>query len=386
MRPPRAAARRPRWPTARCGACSSSPARRKRRAGHETARHPSQGGRALQRAGRDRGAQRRPRRAGGPNELGKSTILRAVWSALFAQHTSKKQDIELLRPYGGGAPLVELDFDIGPGSFRLRKQFLAARSAELRNLGTGQVARGADAETELAALIGASGGFALLFAEQGRPLAVPAPVATGGAAVMAAIEREVSSVADGGAVRGLAERVRDELSLLVTAHHGRPTGVYKSALDERERLQRARAEAEKRLVQARLRLDELEAVRGRIAALADADAARERMAAATQAQRVFEEAREAREKFKAAEAAIAACARQHEALGAVLDAFDRRLGELTKLEAGAAEAAPLLAGAEARATDSAGRALDYRQRRDGLAAALAGLERRRKALEAAAPP
>ncbi len=85
----------------------------------------------------------------GPNELGKSTILKAVNTALFLPHTSKKQEIEELRPYAGGAPLIELDLEVEGRRWRLRKQYLSARAAELRDMTTGQIARGADAETQL---------------------------------------------------------------------------------------------------------------------------------------------------------------------------------------------------------------------------------------------
>lgn len=48
----------------------------------------------------------------GPNELGKSTILRAVKLALFEKHTSAKKEIDSLRPYAGGAPLIEIDLEV----------------------------------------------------------------------------------------------------------------------------------------------------------------------------------------------------------------------------------------------------------------------------------
>ncbi len=105
----------------------------------------------------------------GPNEFGKSTILKALNTALFLPHTSKKADD--LRPYAGGAPLIELDLDVQGRSWRLRKQYLSSRSAELRDLSTGQLSRGADAEAQLASLLGGTGHFALLCVEQGTAMA-----------------------------------------------------------------------------------------------------------------------------------------------------------------------------------------------------------------------
>ncbi len=166
----------------------------------------------------------------GPNEFGKSTILKAVKLALFEQHRSKHRKLEAFRPYSGGAPLIEVDFDIDGKSWRIRKQFLSSPAAELRDLQSGTITRGVDAEARMSELLGGSGHFALLCVDQGTPIAAVTPVETGGTAIMAAIESEVESVADGTAARFVGERVREQLSVLVTAHHGRPTGEYKSAL------------------------------------------------------------------------------------------------------------------------------------------------------------
>ena len=95
----------------------------------------------------------------GPNELGKSTILKAVKLALFEQHKSKKtRTVEVLRPYSGGAPLVEVDFEIDGKLWRIRKQFLAHASAELKDLQSGDIWRGGDAESELLKLLSGSAG------------------------------------------------------------------------------------------------------------------------------------------------------------------------------------------------------------------------------------
>ena len=108
----------------------------------------------------------------GSNELGKSTILKAVKLVLFEQHKSKKtKTVEVLRPYSGGAPLVEVDFEIDGKSWRIRKQFLAQASAELKDLHSGRVWRGGDAERELSKLLSGSRGaehFSLLWVERTR--------------------------------------------------------------------------------------------------------------------------------------------------------------------------------------------------------------------------
>lgn len=320
----------------------------------------------------------------GPNEFGKSTILKALRTALFEQHRSKHRKLEALRPYTGGAPLIEVDFDIGGKPWRIRKQFLSAPAAELRDLQSGSIARGVDAETRLTALLGSAGHFALLCVEQGTPLAALTPIETGGKSFMAAIESEVESVADGSAARFVEARVRDELATLFTSHNPpRPTGVLKAALDERDQLLRQLKEAQRRLADAQDRLDRLEALRKRLSQLSDADGEHQRTLAAEEARRLFTEAHVAREKCKAAEGAVVSCERQLAAVTAVLEAFDRRVDDLARLEVAADEMAPLLAACEARASACVARTLESRAARDALKNAMASLERDRRALERA---
>jgi DNA repair exonuclease SbcCD ATPase subunit len=316
----------------------------------------------------------------GPNEFGKSTILKALNTALFLPHTSKKADD--LRPYAGGAPLIELDLDVQGRSWRLRKQYLSSRSAELRDLSTGQLSRGADAEAQLASLLGGTGQFALLCVEQGTAMASMAPMKTGGSALMAAIESEVETVADGSAARFIGERVKAELAPLLTSHNPpRPTGALKTALDELAVLERQRAEAQTRLGRAQERLDELETLRSRLAKLADPETVQAREQAANEARRAFDEAREAREKAKAADQAVASCERHLGALKQALDGFDRRAGERAKLQAAVDDSAPSLAEAETHYGAAKVRVVESRQTRDALKRALAAMECSRRRLE-----
>lgn len=46
----------------------------------------------------------------GPNELGKSTIFRAIEAVFLEKHTVGGKVLEALRPYSGGEPLIEADF------------------------------------------------------------------------------------------------------------------------------------------------------------------------------------------------------------------------------------------------------------------------------------
>ena len=317
----------------------------------------------------------------GPNEFGKSTILKAVKAALFDAHRSKHRKLDMLRPYAGGAPLIEIDFEVAGNPWRIRKQFLSSPTAELRDLHSGSVTRGVDAEARLEELLGGAGRFALLCADQGMALASMTPLETGGAAFMSAIECEVESIADGSAARFVGERVKEQLAVLVTAHRGQPTGNYKSALDELATLERQRAEAQTRLGRAQQRLDELEALQNRLAKLADPEAVQVREQAANDARRAFDEAREAREKAKAADQAVASCEKHLGALKQALDVFDRRAGERAKLQAAVDDSAPLLAEAETHYGGVKVRVVESRQTRDSIKRALAAMESSRRMLE-----
>ena len=89
----------------------------------------------------------------GPNEAGKSTLVRAIRAAFFERHKSSM--VEDLRPWGEGssaAPRVEIDFDLAGQPHRLVKSFLGKKRCTLA-IGTRQF-DGADAEDHLAQLFG----------------------------------------------------------------------------------------------------------------------------------------------------------------------------------------------------------------------------------------
>jgi len=324
----------------------------------------------------------------GPNELGKSTILKAVRLALFEQHKSKAKKLEAFRPYAGGAPLVELDLEIDGALWRLRKQFLSAPAAELKELRKGgKVSRGGDAETELAKLLAGAGSadrIALLWVDQGKSLLPLEATSTATAPFMAAIEDEVKSVVDGGVARLVQASVKDELADLVTSHAvPRPTGRYKAALEEQDALGRQRADAQGRLDRARARLDRLEGLREALARLSDPAAVAGRLEAAVTAKRALEEAGAAREQCRRAEEARNAQQETFEMRKASLSELDGKLADLSKLEAAAARDAPAIEELQRRVGAGEAKERELRQRRDAIRAALAAAERERRAIEVA---
>ena len=323
----------------------------------------------------------------GPNELGKSTILKALRRALESKYTSKTKDIEALRPYGGGAPLVELDLEIDGKTWRLRKRFLSSPSAELKDLSTGAIARGGDAETELAKLLkGASEAerLGLLWVDQGKSLAAVVPADKARSALVATIEGEVETVADGGVARAVEAYVEAELAEFVTKKAERPTGRYKDALTERERLRAELNGADVRLQRAQDRLDRLQQVRARIAQLANPAAAAGQAEAATAGKRALEEAGTARAQLRRAEETMRAHQETFDARKSALAGLEGKLADLAKLEALSGEAAPQITELTGKASEGEAHESACRQRHEDLRAALAKAERERKAIEAAA--
>ena len=87
----------------------------------------------FQRADRARGPNRRARRAGRTRTSSASRpSSRRVKAGAVRPSTLQDAEIEALRPYAGGAPLIEVDFEIDGTPWRMRKQFLVSRSAELQ--------------------------------------------------------------------------------------------------------------------------------------------------------------------------------------------------------------------------------------------------------------
>ncbi|MDH4982685.1 AAA family ATPase [Hyphomicrobium sp. D-2] len=318
----------------------------------------------------------------GPNEFGKSTIMRALQLVLFEQHRGRSRKLEAFRPYSGGAPLIELDFEARGKAWRLRKQFLSSPLAELRDLQSNNVARGADAELRLAELIEAPGNFALLYAEQGLPLAQIDARKVGGAAFLSAIEAEIENVADGSVVRTVADRVRTELATLMTAHAvPRPTGELKRALDERESLDKEAREAGVRLAEAQARLDRLEGLRAELDSLTAPGAGELREARRNEARDALAAAVEARNRMRAAEQARKTQEENGRARAAVLKGYEGRLSALAKCEEQRTEFEAAIVAAEQEVLTHANRKRECQVALDELKQAVAAGEAARKLRE-----
>jgi DNA repair exonuclease SbcCD ATPase subunit len=269
----------------------------------------------------------------GANEAGKSTLFKALEFALFHRHRTARQELVIARPYGGGAPLVEVDFELAGKVWRIRKRFLADQSAELVCRTTGAVARGNDAEEGLEGLLaeaGVVGGRSLLWPKQGALLAPKEIDRPGEDVLRAAIDREIARAAGGDAVRRVRDGVRQALGELVTAKQQKPRGPYLAVLN---RAEQAVAELESALADSKAcellfdRLAEIDAVLrthpGMRAAL------QTRLSNAEEQLRLAQQARAER---AAAELSLAQVQSAYREAAAVLGKLDENLAEFSRLE------------------------------------------------------
>lgn len=295
----------------------------------------------------------------GRNEAGKSTLFRALSTLIGVEHTSSARRVLALRSDRGGAPLIEADLEIDGRPWRMRKRYLAQKSAEVTDLAGGNLWRGADAEDMIGKLLSGSGRDAMraiIWVEQTKSFALPSDgkgdLST---AVSALIEQEATEAAGHAQLRHVRDRVGAALAVYVTTQTRRPKkgGPLETAQRTKAELAARLEAAEDKLMRAadraqRLSLLREEAGQGALSEPAIA-AARERLKAAGKA---VKDGEQARERLKAAEERL----EKHRLL---LDAAKR---ELTQFELWQAENSQLdregaeLVAAASRATEALDRA------------------------------
>ena len=328
-----------------------------------------------------------------PNEHGKSTLFDALHALFYARHASRAQEVQALRPHGGGAPEIRAEIESeAAGPVTLVKRWFARPEARVERAGQ-VIARADEAEAFISGLVGgAEGGPAgLLWVRQGlHGLEDGAGKAREAALaarrdLLSSVAGEVDAMTGGRRMDAALARCRAELAELVTPGRAQPKGAYKAAADEAAALAgradslretaRALSEALDARRDARKELaglEDPEAVEARRARLAEAEAAHEaarkhadRLEAATRARDLARlEARQAAERRAALREARTAreTARKlsEEAEAALADARERETEAETAL--GQAEAARAAAAEANAAAEAERRALQRRDR------------------------
>lgn len=201
----------------------------------------------------------------GPNESGKSTLVRAIRAAFFERHKSSKVDD--LQPWGDSAaiPTVELDFEWQGQSWKLVKSFLKKQRCDLAV--DGAAYSGDEADDMLADLLGFElpkrgasrpdqwGIPGLLWIEQGAGQEIQAPVEHAGQHLKAALGDNLGEVTSSTGDE-LINRVTAERAKLLTAT-GKATGDYDKAIKEVDALQIEFDALQERIQQYRQQVDRL---------------------------------------------------------------------------------------------------------------------------------
>lgn len=168
------------------------------------------------------------------NERGKSSLLAALEMVLFLPHSSWKGDAKRLQR-DDGAPVGEVDFTHDGRAYRLTKQFVKSKHAELIDLRSGAViATKREAEERLGDMLGlnstARGPSGLLWVRQGDSM----DPAQDDGQVASRLESELSTLVGGERARAYLDRTETELYALLTAtgrtKTGGPLAVAEDAL------------------------------------------------------------------------------------------------------------------------------------------------------------
>jgi chromosome segregation ATPase len=201
----------------------------------------------------------------GPNESGKSTLVRAIRAAFFERYRSTAVDD--LRPWGdsAAAPTIELDFEQGGRTWRLTKSFLQRKRCDLV-VGTETYSED-DAEEKLAELLGYQypkrgaskaehwGIPGLLWVEQGTGQDIEQAIEHAGDHLKSALNSMVGEVASSGG-DDLIETVRSQRDTLLTGT-GKPRGDYQQLEKDRAQYEHEIAELKERVYKYQEQVDRL---------------------------------------------------------------------------------------------------------------------------------
>lgn len=277
----------------------------------------------------------------GPNERGKSTILRALNLVFGELHTAQNKTVKACRSRRGGAPLVEVEFVAQGEDWRLTKRFLAGKFAELTALSSGQTWRNAEAEDQLASLIAQvspiPGARGLLWVEQTKSFSIPAgkehePLA---GSLGAFIRSEAQQVAGGNALQRVRALAKSALGELVTSEtrRERKGGPLAAARADRDRYAQDLEKVRSAIAAADARMGELGVLRDRERELQSAERKAQIRAEIEAAEQTIEAVREAREKASASTFKVDAAQAAFDAKSAALTAFQGQINDLARLEA-----------------------------------------------------
>lgn len=277
------------------------------------------------------------------NEFGKSTSFEALHALFFQPYSGTPGDVQKLRPYSGGNPLVEADISTADGCFRITKQYYGGRSARVIDLASGRLLAQADeAENFIADLIkgGTAGPAGLLWVRQGvtgiekRSRAEEASEKQVRVSLLESVQGEVEAVTGGQRMAKIMAAVEEDLSVLVTAT-GKPKtgGRYAAALEARDGLALQERKLSGEVTALRESLDRRATAMKRLAELDRPEDREERRKAITIAQAALDAAKAQSAMLNAAEAELKLARERRDAAEREFSTFRTALEKAKELRA-----------------------------------------------------
>lgn len=276
------------------------------------------------------------------NEFGKSTSFDALHAAFFQPFSGTPKAVQMLRPYSGGSPQVEVDVETHEGQFRISKTYYTGKNAVITDIATNRIIAQADAaETWIANQIrgGSAGPAGLLWVQQG------ATEIGGGSNKEEEKERrvredvltsvtgdEVEFLTGGRRMLRVLDRTNAKLDELVTSK-GKPKvgGPYSEALSELEDLREKENELAAQISDLQSALDTRRKKQQRLIDLDNPDAVQSRLQQKNDAAKRLEAAKEQSGKLATSEAQEQLAAEKCETAKNQLETHQSKLEQLKKI-------------------------------------------------------
>jgi uncharacterized protein YhaN len=174
----------------------------------------------------------------GRNELGKSTLLKAINGAIFEKAKSTAAHVKAFRHFvNGTVPEVKLAFDIDGKSWTIHKRFAGQAGKSSLTCSDGRLFEDDAAEAELQRLLGFAGSrsggepgiWGTLWVQQGQSFGDAALDEHGQRTMQGCLEAQVGLVTGGTRGQKIPKAIKDALETLRSSKG--PRGKFKDAMD-----------------------------------------------------------------------------------------------------------------------------------------------------------
>ena len=276
------------------------------------------------------------------NEFGKSTSFDALHAVFFQRFSGTPKPVQMLRPYSGGSPQIEVDVETDQGLFRISKKYYNGKSAVITDIATSRIIAQADAAEEwISNLVrgGSTGPAGLLWVQQGAT-----EIGSGSNKVQDEERRvredvltsvtgdEVEFLTGGRRMLRVLDRTNGKLEGLVTGT-GRPKtgGPYAEALSQLNNLYEKETELASQISELRSALDSRRKKLSRLRDLNNPDAVKSRLQQKRENAQRLEAAKEQSGKLETAEAQEKLANERCQTAKSHLEFHQSKLDQLAKL-------------------------------------------------------